>query len=163
VAWIGRAADVPAGGAGKTWNIGGKVLTPGLVDFEVLSEGGMRWDLKGRCGGVGALNPPGYTREAADIFRRFLEGEGIRHRTEAPQAAKPNLIASFTGARPGRHVVLNGHLDVFPIGDSSVWQRERSRARPRHGRHEVRRHGAAVRLRLSPTIAYAPSWPARSR
>jgi imidazolonepropionase-like amidohydrolase len=30
VAWIGRAADVP--GAGKTWNIGGKVLTPGLVD-----------------------------------------------------------------------------------------------------------------------------------
>jgi len=32
VAWIGRVADVPAGGAGKTWNIGGKVLTPGLVD-----------------------------------------------------------------------------------------------------------------------------------
>jgi len=23
VAWIGRAADVPAGGAGNTWNIGG--------------------------------------------------------------------------------------------------------------------------------------------
>jgi len=33
VAWIGRVADVPAGGAGKTWNIGGKVLTPGLVDL----------------------------------------------------------------------------------------------------------------------------------
>ena len=32
VAWIGRAADVPAGGEGKTWNIGGKVPTPGLVD-----------------------------------------------------------------------------------------------------------------------------------
>jgi imidazolonepropionase len=32
VAWIGRVADVPAGGAGKTWSIGGKVLTPGLVD-----------------------------------------------------------------------------------------------------------------------------------
>jgi len=32
VAWIGRAADVPAVGAGKTWNIGGKALTPGLVD-----------------------------------------------------------------------------------------------------------------------------------
>jgi len=44
--------DVPAVGAGKTWNIGGKVLTPGLVeqhthidygakrlvDFEMLSE-----------------------------------------------------------------------------------------------------------------------------
>src|SRR5437899_8201882 len=69
VAWVGRAADVPAGGAGKTWDLGGKVVTPGLVDphthivygeeglvdFEVLSEGGMRWDLEARGGGVGAL------------------------------------------------------------------------------------------------------------
>jgi imidazolonepropionase len=69
VAWIGRAADVPAGGAGETWDLGGKVVTPGLVDphthivygeeglvdFEVLSEGGQRWDLEGRGGGVGAL------------------------------------------------------------------------------------------------------------
>ncbi len=36
----------------------------------------------------------------------------------------PNLIATFTGARPGRHLVLNGHLDVFPIGDRSVWKRD---------------------------------------
>jgi imidazolonepropionase len=69
VAWIGRAADVPAGGAGKTWALGGKVLTPGLVDphthivygeeglidFEVLSKGGQRWDLEPGGGGVGAL------------------------------------------------------------------------------------------------------------
>jgi imidazolonepropionase len=69
IAWIGPAADVPAGGAGKTWDLGGKLVTPGLVDphthivygeeglvdFEVLSEGGQRWDLEGRGGGVGAL------------------------------------------------------------------------------------------------------------
>ena len=59
MAWIVRAADVPAVGAGKTWNRG-KVLTPGLVDqhtridygakrlvdFKMLSEGGMRGDLE---------------------------------------------------------------------------------------------------------------------
>src|SRR5438105_13275899 len=73
---------------------------------------------------IDTCNPPGDTREAADFFRRFLEGEGIVHRTEAPQASMPNLIASFTGARPGRHLVLNGHLDVFPIGDRSVWKRD---------------------------------------
>jgi succinyl-diaminopimelate desuccinylase len=74
---------------------------------------------------IDTCNPPGDTREAADFFRRFLDGEGITHRTEAPQAAMPNLIASFTGgAGPGRHLVLNGHLDVFPIGDRSVWQRD---------------------------------------
>jgi len=69
VAWVGRAADVPAGGAGKTWDLGGKVVTPGLVDphthivygeeglidFEVLSHGGGRWDLEARGGGVGGL------------------------------------------------------------------------------------------------------------
>src|SRR5260221_4044277 len=69
VAWIGRAADVPAGGAGKIWDLAGKVVSPGLVDphthivygeeglidFEVLSHGGGRWDLESRGGGVGGL------------------------------------------------------------------------------------------------------------
>ena len=42
VAWIGRAADVPAGGAGKTWNIGGKVRTPDLADphTHIVRRGG---------------------------------------------------------------------------------------------------------------------------
>jgi succinyl-diaminopimelate desuccinylase len=72
---------------------------------------------------IDTCNPPGDTVEAADFFRRFLDAEGLSHRTEAPQAAMPNLISSFTGKGPGRHLVLNGHLDVFPIGDPSVWQR----------------------------------------
>jgi succinyl-diaminopimelate desuccinylase len=73
---------------------------------------------------IDTCNPPGDTRHAADAFRRFLDAEGLSHRTEAPEAAMPNLISSFAGARPGRHLVLNGHLDVFPIGDRSVWQRD---------------------------------------
>src|SRR6516164_126767 len=69
IAWIGRATEVPAGGAGKTWDLGGKVVTPGLVDphthivygeeglvdFEILSQGGQRWDLEAKGGGVGQL------------------------------------------------------------------------------------------------------------
>jgi imidazolonepropionase len=60
VAWIGRVADVPAGGAGETWNIGGKVPTSGLVDPHThIVEGLVDFeDLEGRGGGVGALNPP---------------------------------------------------------------------------------------------------------
>ena len=73
---------------------------------------------------IDTCNPPGDTRRAADVFRRFLDAEGLAHRTEAPQAAMPNLISSFSGGRPGRHLVLNGHLDVFPIGDRSVWKRD---------------------------------------
>src|ERR1051325_1995148 len=72
IAWIGRAADAPdalKGGAGKTWDVGGKVVTPGLVDphthivygeeglvdFEVLSQGGGRWDLETKKAGVGGM------------------------------------------------------------------------------------------------------------
>lgn len=73
---------------------------------------------------IDTCNPPGDTREAADFFHGFLDGEGIAHRTEAPRAEFPNLISSFTGARPGRHLVLNGHLDVFPVGERSAWARD---------------------------------------
>ncbi len=73
---------------------------------------------------IDTCNPPGDTRVAADFFRKFLDGEGIAHRTEAPQEAFPNLVTSFAGAKSGRHLVLNGHLDVFPIGDRSVWKRD---------------------------------------
>jgi imidazolonepropionase len=93
VAWIGHAANVPAGGAGKTWNIGGKVLTPGLVDphthIRLWRGGAGRFrgagrrhalGLDGRGGGVSALTPPGDTGGAADFVRRLLEGEGIAPR-----------------------------------------------------------------------------------
>jgi succinyl-diaminopimelate desuccinylase len=73
---------------------------------------------------IDTCNPPGDTTEAADLFRRFLDEEGLSHRTEAPQAANPNLISRFDGASTGHHLVLNGHLDVFPIGDRSVWKRD---------------------------------------
>ena len=73
---------------------------------------------------IDTCNPPGDTTEAADFFRRFLDAEGIAHRTEAPQASMPNLISTFTGTKPGPYLVLNGHLDVFPVGERSAWTRD---------------------------------------
>jgi imidazolonepropionase len=69
VVFVGRASEVSAAGAGRVWDLKGKVVTPGLVDphthivygeeglidFEVLSQGGERWDLEPKGGGVGAL------------------------------------------------------------------------------------------------------------
>src|SRR5580704_333182 len=68
IAWVGPAAQGP-GEAGTVRDLAGKVVTPGLVDphthivygeeglidFEVLSQGGQRWDLEPRGGGVGAM------------------------------------------------------------------------------------------------------------
>jgi succinyl-diaminopimelate desuccinylase len=73
---------------------------------------------------IDTANPPGDTQRAADLFRAFLDQEGITHHTEAPLAHAPNLIARFEGADGGRHLVLNGHLDVFPVGDRAMWSRD---------------------------------------
>src|SRR5215208_3866737 len=67
IAWIGPAAEAPP--AAIVRDLSGKVVTPGLVDphthivygeeglvdFEVLSQGGQRWDLEPAGGGVGNL------------------------------------------------------------------------------------------------------------
>ena len=31
----------------------------------------------------------------------------------------PNIVGSFEGAKPGRHLVLNGHMDVFPADEET--------------------------------------------
>lgn len=72
---------------------------------------------------IDTCNPPGDTTEAAALFAAFLDEEGIPHRTEAPQPRMPNLVSSFAGVAPGRHLVLNGHLDVFPTGNPAAWAR----------------------------------------
>jgi imidazolonepropionase len=69
VTWVGADAEAPAGGAREVWDLGGKLVTPGLidphthivygeeglVDFEVLACGGGRWDLEKVGGGVGGM------------------------------------------------------------------------------------------------------------
>lgn len=73
---------------------------------------------------IDTSNPPGDTRAGADYIRRFLDEAGVPYRVVAPHADKPNLLGGFDGATPGRHLVLNGHIDVFPAGDRTRWTRD---------------------------------------
>jgi succinyl-diaminopimelate desuccinylase len=66
-------------------------------------------------------NPPGDTTELYAFVGDFLQRQGLDYQTIAPVPEWPNLVASFDGGQPGRHLVLNGHLDVFPAGDPSRW------------------------------------------
>jgi len=72
---------------------------------------------------IDTSNPPGDTREGAAFLKRFLDQNGLPYRIVAPQETMPNLIASFRCNVPGRHLVLNGHIDVFPAGDLKLWTR----------------------------------------
>lgn len=69
-------------------------------------------------------NPPGDTRAGAAFIAACLEKAGLSYRRIAPQETMPNLVATTAFPRPGRHLVLNGHIDVFPAGDRSRWSRD---------------------------------------
>ncbi|MGZ5908963.1 MAG: M20/M25/M40 family metallo-hydrolase [Reyranella sp.] len=69
-------------------------------------------------------NPPGDTRAGTAHLARFLAARGLEHRLIAPLPEAPNLVAQFDAARPGRHLVLNGHIDVFPAGDAGRWKHD---------------------------------------
>jgi succinyl-diaminopimelate desuccinylase len=69
-------------------------------------------------------NPPGDTREAAQHIRQHLTRHGVDLRVIAPNETMPNIIATFEAGKPGRHLALNGHIDVFPVGDGAGWTQD---------------------------------------
>ena len=66
-------------------------------------------------------NPPGDTRETAAYVSRFLDDFGLPYKIVAPREEMPNILGSFEGGSQGRRLVLNGHMDVFPVGDGAGW------------------------------------------
>lgn len=72
---------------------------------------------------VKSPNPPGDTRDAAAYIGKFLSTQGIEYRTVSPKDEFPNLVASFEAPQRGRHLVLNGHIDVFPV-DPVGWTKD---------------------------------------
>ena len=71
-------------------------------------------------------NPPGDTREAAAHLTALLDAEGLPYRTVGAREDLPNLLGTLHGSGPGRHLVLNGHMDTFPAiedlpGERSQW------------------------------------------
>jgi succinyl-diaminopimelate desuccinylase len=69
-------------------------------------------------------NPPGDTLAAARHVRALLDAHGVDYRIIAPNETMPNIIAAFDCAKPGRHLALNGHIDVFPAGDGAGWTKD---------------------------------------
>ena len=66
-------------------------------------------------------NPPGDTRIAARHVQKLLDAHGVAYRVIAPNVIMPNIVANFSAGKPGRHLALNGHIDVFPVGSTEGW------------------------------------------
>jgi len=69
-------------------------------------------------------NPPGDTLAAAQFVAAFLERAGLTYKKVAAKEDRPNIIATTRFPMPGPHLVLNGHIDVFPVGVESEWKRD---------------------------------------
>lgn len=66
-------------------------------------------------------NPPGDTRVAMDIVRAHLDRLGLHYTMCNRDETMPNLIASHSFGEGDRHLVLNGHIDVFPVETPDNW------------------------------------------
>ncbi|OYX15323.1 MAG: peptidase M20 [Rhizobiales bacterium 32-66-8] len=69
---------------------------------------------------IASPNPPGDVTTIAQTSAALLEtipGMVVRRYESAPGIV--NLVAVLASGRPGRRLVLNGHLDTFPIGEGA--------------------------------------------
>jgi succinyl-diaminopimelate desuccinylase len=67
-------------------------------------------------------NPPGDVTAAAAVAVAFLQkitGAAVERFESVPGIV--NVVARIAGARPGRRLVFNGHLDTFPVGENLGW------------------------------------------
>ena len=70
----------------------------------------------------GFIRCPARTRPATRERRRstsapFWSSAAPTYRVIAPHPEMPNIVATFEAGQPGKHLVLNGHIDVFPVAD----------------------------------------------
>jgi succinyl-diaminopimelate desuccinylase len=70
---------------------------------------------------VPSPNPPGDTTEASKYITDYLDAKGIDYKVVGPDPTKPNIISHFKTPKKGNNLILNGHIDVFPVVSSQGW------------------------------------------
>lgn len=65
--------------------------------------------------------PGGTEAEAAAFLAARLRALGFAVSTHDAAPGRPNVVADWAGARPGRGLILEGHTDVVTEGDPAAW------------------------------------------
>ncbi|KUO93115.1 MAG: M20 family metallopeptidase [Thermocladium sp.] len=68
---------------------------------------------------INSVNPPGLTNDIASFIREWLGRRGYQGHVYEYEKGKPNIIAKVGRGSPT--LILNGHMDVVPPGESSKW------------------------------------------
>jgi len=79
-------------------------------------------DMTRRLVAVASPNPPSDTFEVANVAEALLrEIPGIEVERIEPAPRVVSLVGRIKGARPGRRLIFNGHLDTFPLREDLPW------------------------------------------
>lgn len=107
-------------------------------------------------------NPPGDTTALAAKVEAFLAAlPGMQVKRVVAKEYAVNLVGRLAFGRPGRRLLMNGHLDTFPAGDPAAWKRERFGGEVADGRLYGRgscdmKAGIAAALMTAKLLADAP-------
>lgn len=87
------------------------------------AQSGKAAELALRLVAAASPNPPNDTRviarTAATLLAQLIPTAEISFHHGSDTVM--NLVARVHGARPGRRIVFNGHLDTYPLGDPAAW------------------------------------------
>ena len=64
---------------------------------------------------------PAIAVERLDVDPVALARDAAFPGTEMPREVLPRVAGRVRAARPGRRILLSGHLDVVPVGDPATW------------------------------------------
>jgi len=79
-------------------------------------------DVTRRLVAVASPNPPSDTHDVAQVAEALLrEIPGLEVERVEPAPRVVSLVGRIRGARPGRRLIFNGHLDTFPILENLPW------------------------------------------
>ena len=79
-------------------------------------------------------NPPGKEKEALQFLKPLLSRMGFRVKNVLSPKGRWNIIAERRWGKGGRTLLFNGHLDVVPPGDLSLWRYPPFQGRLERGR-----------------------------
>ena len=67
-------------------------------------------------------DPEGNEARAARYVADYLEGEGFEVWVEEVSPGRPNVWALWSGSRPGKTLLFEGHTDVVTEGRAEEWE-----------------------------------------
>lgn len=97
-------------------------ITRKSLDTALASDSRRIVDLAKMLVAVPSHYPPGDTHAMARSIERFADGvPGLEVQRVETLPHVANLILRVKGAKPGRRLVFNGHMDTFPLVNPDAW------------------------------------------